>query len=72
MIKRTLIALLLSTTIIGSAHAAKVWLFGNGGNGVIEGGGGSGPTGNDLLLEDGSSFLLLEDGSSKLCLESGC
>lgn len=35
-------------------------------------GGGSGPTGNDLLLEDGSSFLLLEDGSSKLCLESGC
>ena len=34
--------------------------------------GGSGPTGNDLLLEDGSSFLLLEDGSSKLCLESGC
>ena len=44
MIKRTLIALLVSTTIIGSAHAAKVWLLGNGGNGVIEGGGGSGPT----------------------------
>ena len=43
MIKRTLIALLVSTTIIGSAHAAKVWLFGNGGAGVF-GGGGSGPT----------------------------
>ena len=34
--------------------------------------GGSGPTGNDLLLSDGSSFLLLSDGSSKLCLASGC
>ena len=33
---------------------------------------GSGPTGNDLLLSDGSSFLLLSDGSSKLCLASGC
>lgn len=43
MIKRTLIALLVSTMIIGSAHAAKVWLLGNGGAGVF-GGGGSGPT----------------------------
>ena len=34
--------------------------------------GGSGPTGNDLLLSDGSSFLLLSDGVSKLCLSSGC
>lgn len=33
---------------------------------------GVSPTGNDLLLSDGSSFLLLSDGSSKLCLASGC
>lgn len=48
MIKRTLIALLVSTMIIGSAHAAKVWLFGNGGAGVF-GGGGSGPTCNGTI-----------------------
>ena len=32
-------------------------------------GGGGGPSGDGLLLEDGSSFFLLEDGSSFLLLE---
>ncbi len=31
---------------------------------------GAGPSGDALLLEDGSSFLLLEDGVSFLLLES--
>jgi hypothetical protein len=40
--------------------------------GIGTGSGSSPPTGNALVLEDGTSNLLLEDGSSNLCLEGGC
>jgi hypothetical protein len=71
--RRLLFAAGLALALATAAHA-----FGLGNRfgrlGAMNGGGGgvTPPTGNALLLEDGSSFLLLEDGSSKLCLEGGC
>ena len=83
---RTLIAFALVIALTLTSRAIADGIFnptattgtstvggGEGINNLSIGGGGSGPTGNDLLLESGgSNYLLLEDGSSKLCLESGC
>lgn len=38
MTRQLIIAVVCSLALIGSAQAAKVWLYGNGGNGVFGGG----------------------------------
>lgn len=71
---RSIAALLVLFALAGAAHAFGLGLgnrFGKLGS-MSHGGTVTPPTGNALLLEDGSSILLLEDGTSSFCLEGGC
>ena len=72
-----LMAAAICAVCMSISASAQIAGYVGGNNGKFVGsigliGGGSGPTGNDLLLSDGASFLLLSDGVSKLCLSSGC
>jgi hypothetical protein len=53
MTRKLIVAIVCSLALIGSARAAKVWLFSNGGSGTplgVSGGGGGGSTQNPLPI----------------------